>query len=88
MQNGRRQNMMPVPAILLAGFLCLAGAFATIAAKSPFDKLISLGILVSGAVLFMVIRTYLDVAVVAGLMMPVGTIFILLLLAKKREGQE
>ncbi|HJJ96155.1 MAG TPA: DUF2108 domain-containing protein [Methanocorpusculum sp.] len=71
---------------VLAVLLALIGGIATLAVKNPFDKLITLGILVSGAVIFMVSRGYLDVAIVVSLMMPIGTLFILLLCRKKPEG--
>lgn len=71
---------------VLAVLLALIGGIATLAVKDPFDKLITLGILVSGAVIFMVSRGYLDVAIVVSLMMPIGTLFILLLCRKKPEG--
>ncbi|MCQ2355807.1 MAG: EhaD family protein [Methanocorpusculum sp.] len=71
---------------VLAVPLVLIGGIATLAVKDPFDKLITLGILVSGAVIFMVSRGYLDVAIVVSLMMPIGTLFILLLCRKKPEG--
>ena len=74
--------------ILLALLLSLIGGAATLLARSAFDKLICLGILASGAILFMVDHGYLDVAVVTALMMPIGTVFILLLLGKKRENPE
>lgn len=71
---------------VLAVLLALIGGIATLAVKNPFDKLITLGILVSGAVIFMISRGYLDVAIVVSLMMPIGTLFILLLCRKKPEG--
>lgn len=83
----QEQKAMTDLYLLLAAVLCLFGAFSVILAKSPFDKLICLGILFSGAILFIVARTYLDVAIVIGLMMPIGTIFILLLLARKKEAE-
>ncbi len=71
--------------MILAIFLALFGGVATLLVKSAFDKLICLGILTAGVVLFLVEKGYLDVAIVVSLMMPVGTIFILLLLGKKQE---
>lgn len=71
--------------IILAALLALIGGIATLLVKNPFDKLITLGILVSGAVIFMILRGCLDVAIVVSLMMPIGTIFILLLCRKKPE---
>lgn len=73
---------------VLAVLLALIGGIATVVIKNPFDKLITLGILVSGAVIFMVSRGYLDVAIVVSLMMPIGTFFILLLCRKKPEGPQ
>ncbi len=71
--------------LILAIFLALFGGVATLFVKAAFDKLICLGILTAGVVLFLVEKGYLDVAIVVSLLMPVGTIFILLLLGKKRE---
>ncbi len=71
--------------LILAIFLALFGGVATLLVKSAFDKLICLGILTGGVVLFLVEKGYLDVAIVVSLLMPVGTIFILLLLGKKQE---
>ena len=48
--------------IILAALLALIGGIATLLVKNPFDKLITLGILVSGAVILMILRGYLDVA--------------------------
>jgi len=71
--------------LILAIFLALFGGIATLLVRSAFDKLICLGILTAGVVLFLVEKGYLDVAIVVSLLMPVGTIFILLLLGKKQE---
>ncbi len=71
---------------ILAAVLALVGGVATLLVRNPFDKLIMLGILVAGAVIFMVSRGYLDVAIVVSLMMPVGTIFILILCRNRPEG--
>lgn len=71
---------------VLAVLLSLIGGITTLLVRNPFDKLITLGILISGAVIFMVSRGYLDVAIVVALMMPIGTLFVLLLCRKKPEG--
>jgi energy-converting hydrogenase A subunit D len=71
--------------LILAVILSLIGGIATVSVRSPFDKLICLGILTSGGVLFMVAKGYLDVAICIALLMPIGTLFILLLLGKKQE---
>jgi energy-converting hydrogenase A subunit D len=70
----------------LSALLALIGGIATLFAKNAFDKLITLAILAAGAVICMVSRDCLDVAIVVALMMPIGTIFILLLCRKKPEG--
>ena len=72
---------------ILAAALALIGGITTLLVKNPFDKLITLAILVAGALIFMVQRGYLDVAIVVSLMMPIGTIFILLLCRRKQEAQ-
>lgn len=69
---------------LLAPALVLLGAGATLLCKNIFNKLISLGLLTAGAVLFFVKCGYVDVAAVVSVLMPVGTIFLLLLLGKKK----
>ena len=71
--------------LILAIFLALFGGIAALLMRSAFDKFICLGILTAGVVLFLVEKGYLDVAIVVSLLMPVGTIFILLLLGKKQE---
>ena len=71
---------------VLAVLLALIGGIATVVIKNPFDKLITLGILVSGAVIFMVSRGYLEVALVGSLVIPIGTLLILRLCRKKPEG--
>ncbi len=71
--------------LILVIFLALFGGIAALVVRSACDKLICLGILTAGVVLFLVEKGYLDVAIVVSLLMPVGTIFILLLLGKKQE---
>ena len=63
--------------------LIFLGAAATALWKNPFDKLIGLSILSGGVIPFIVMRGYLDVAIVVALVIPVSTIFILLLLGRK-----
>lgn len=63
---------------LAFGFITLVGALGTAFSSSPFDKLISLGVLAAGVIPFIVDRGYLDVAVALALIVPIGTIFILL----------
>jgi energy-converting hydrogenase A subunit D len=72
--------------IALATLLTLIGGIATLVVRNPFDKLITLNILVSGTIIFMIICGYLDVAIVVSFMMPIGTFFILLLCRKRPKG--
>ncbi len=69
---------------ILAAVLILVGGFATLFYRSAFDKLIMLGVLTAGAIMFLVRDGYLDVAIAVALLMPVGTLFILFLLGKKK----
>jgi energy-converting hydrogenase A subunit D len=71
--------------ISLAALLSLIGGIVTLTVKDPFDKLITMSILVSGADIFMVTRGYLDVVIIVSLMMPIGVFFVLLLCRKKPE---
>ncbi|MDO5845228.1 MAG: DUF2108 domain-containing protein [Methanocorpusculum sp.] len=73
---------------IAAAALVLIGSFTALLSKKTFDKLIALGILTAGAVMFFVGNGYVDVAIAASLLMPVGTIFLLLLLRKKKEEQK
>lgn len=64
--------------------LALTGMSATILHKDPFDKLISLSLLIAGIFPFIVDRGYLDVAAATALIAPLSTIFILYVC--RREG--
>jgi energy-converting hydrogenase A subunit D len=72
--------------ISLAALLSLIGGIVTLTVKDPFDKLITLSVLVSGIDIFMVTRGYLDVVIIVSLMMPIGVFFVLLMCRKKPEG--
>jgi energy-converting hydrogenase A subunit D len=61
-----------------AGILILAGMAATILNRDPFDKLISLSVLIAGIFPFIVDRGLLDVAIALALIAPLSTIFILI----------
>ena len=63
--------------------LIFLGATVTALWKNPFDKLIGLSILSGGVIPFIVMRGYLDVAIIVALVIPVSTIFILLLLGRR-----
>jgi energy-converting hydrogenase A subunit D len=57
--------------------LVLIGMTAAILHRDPFDKLISLSLLIAGIFPFIVDRGYLDVAAAIALIAPLSTIFIL-----------
>jgi energy-converting hydrogenase A subunit D len=58
--------------------LVLIGMTAAILQRDPFDKLISLSLLIAGVFPFIVDRGYLDVAAATALIAPLSTIFILM----------
>ena len=70
---------------LMAAALVLLGGLAALISRSAFNKLILLGVLAAGAVMFFVRDGYLDAAIAVSLLMPVGTLFFLFLMGKKKE---
>ena len=64
--------------------LLITGMVATIASRDPFDKLISLSVLIAGIFPFIVDRGYLDVAVATALIAPLSTIFTLMVCRRER----
>jgi len=58
--------------------LILIGTFSAIFGRDPFDKLISLSVMIAGIFPFIVDRGYLDVAAALALIIPLSTIFILM----------
>jgi energy-converting hydrogenase A subunit D len=64
--------------------LLITGMVATIANRDPFDKLISLSVLIAGIFPFIVDRGYVDVAVATALIAPLSTIFTLMVCRRER----
>lgn len=64
--------------LIACSALVILGMTAAILHKDPFDKLISLSILIAGIFPFIVDRGYLDVAAATALIAPLSTIFILM----------
>ncbi len=58
--------------------LVLIGTFSAILERDPFNKLISLSVMVAGIFPFIVDRGYIDVAAAVALIVPLSTIFILM----------
>jgi energy-converting hydrogenase A subunit D len=70
--------------VLFSGMILL-GALATTLSKDPFDKLISLGILVAGVMPFFADRGFLDILAATALIAPLSTIFILMAMRRDRH---
>jgi len=64
--------------VVIFSVMILLGTLATILSKDPFDKLISLGILVAGVMPFFADRGFLDILAATALIAPLSTIFILM----------
>jgi energy-converting hydrogenase A subunit D len=65
--------------------LVLMGTFSAILGRDPFNKLISLSVMIAGVFPFIVDRGYLDVAAALALIVPLSSIFILMA-CQRREG--
>jgi energy-converting hydrogenase A subunit D len=63
--------------LIACSALVLIGMVAAILHRDPFDKLISLSVMIAGIFPFIVDRGYLDVAAATALIAPLSTIFIL-----------
>ncbi|MDP3397021.1 MAG: DUF2108 domain-containing protein [Methanoregula sp.] len=66
-----------------SAILILIGMISAIVNLDPFDKLISLSILISGIFPFIVDRGLLDVAIALALIAPLSTVFILMACQKR-----
>jgi len=72
------------PVVIACMALLIVGMVATIASRDPFNKLISLSVLIAGIFPFIIDRGYLDVAIATALIAPISTIFTLMVC--RREG--
>jgi energy-converting hydrogenase A subunit D len=63
--------------------IILIGVIATVFSQDPFDKLISLGILIGGVMPFFADRGLLDILAATALIAPLTTIFILMALRRQ-----
>jgi energy-converting hydrogenase A subunit D len=61
-----------------SAILIFIGMAAAIFNRDPFDKLISLSVLIAGVFAFIVDRGLLDVAIALALIAPLSTVFILM----------
>ena len=64
--------------------LLIIGMVATIVNRDPFDKLISLSVLIAGIFPFIIDRGLLDVATAIALIAPLSTIFTLMVCRRER----
>jgi energy-converting hydrogenase A subunit D len=71
--------------VMAFGALVLAGALLTVLERDPYRKLISLGIMIGGAIPFIVDRGLLDVAIAVALIAPLSTLFILMTCRKGEQ---
>jgi energy-converting hydrogenase A subunit D len=67
------------------GIIVILGVTATIFSKDPFNKLISLGIMIGGVMPFLADRGLLDVLTATALISSLSTIFILMALGGQRH---
>jgi energy-converting hydrogenase A subunit D len=72
--------------MVIFGAMLILGAIATIISRDPFDKLISLGIIVAGIMPFLADRGFLDVLTATALIAPLSTIFILMAIRRREDG--
>ena len=63
--------------IIIFGIIALLGDATTYIRASPFDKLIGLAVMMGGVIPLIVLKGYLDVAILVAIIMPLTTIFIL-----------
>jgi energy-converting hydrogenase A subunit D len=76
--GGRDEKAMNDIVMAASVILIIIGMTAAIINRDPFDKLISLSILIAGVFPFIVDRGFLDVAIATALIAPLSTIFTLM----------
>jgi energy-converting hydrogenase A subunit D len=74
----RHQETMNEIVMIASVILILSGMTAAILNRDPFDKLISLSVLIAGVFPFIVERGFLDIAIATALIAPLSTIFTLM----------
>jgi energy-converting hydrogenase A subunit D len=83
--GGGNQKAMNDIVMAASVILILIGMTAAILNRDPFDKLISLSILIAGVFPFIVDRGFLDVAIATALIAPLSTIFVLMVCRRVKE---
>jgi energy-converting hydrogenase A subunit D len=61
----------------LLAIIAILGAISVYFKRSPFDKLIGLAVMMGGAIPLIVMKGYIDVAILVAIIMPLTSIFIL-----------
>jgi energy-converting hydrogenase A subunit D len=79
------QKVMNEIVMAASAMLILIGMTAAILNRDPFDKLISLSILIAGVFPYIVDRGFLDVAIATALIAPLSTIFTLMVCRRVKE---
>jgi energy-converting hydrogenase A subunit D len=72
------------PVMIACMALLIIGMVATIANRDPFNKLISLSVLIAGVFPFIIDRGFLDVAIATALIAPISTIFTLIICRREQ----
>ncbi|MGC9434750.1 MAG: DUF2108 domain-containing protein [Methanomicrobiales archaeon] len=75
---------MDVMTLALAA-VALLGTGAVAVSRSPFDKVIGLGLLAGGVIPFVVMQGYLDVAIAVALIAPVTSLFLLMVIGRENR---
>lgn len=70
---------------VIFGTIVIVGALATIFSREPFDKLISLGVVIGGIMPFFADRGLLDILAATALIAPLATLFILMAMRRERR---
>ena len=63
--------------LVILSIIAVLGVISVYFKKSPFDKLIGLAVMMAGVIPIIVLKGYIDVAILVAIIMPLTTIFIL-----------
>ena len=63
--------------LVILSIIAVLGVISVYFKKSPFDKLIGLAVMMGGGIPIIVLKGYIDVAILVAIIMPLTTIFIL-----------
>lgn len=63
--------------VAVLGLIAILGVISVYFKQSPFDKLIGLAVMMAGVIPLIVMKGYIDVAILVAIIMPLTSIFIL-----------